>query len=200
MTKKKDSYHHGHLRATLLTVATEMIAEEGVEALTMRGLSRRIGVSRTAPYRHFDDKSALLAAIAEEGFNQLTQGIQPEDTDSGGNILSIFEKMWVGYVHFAIKNPTLYSLMFGKQIFNWQHYPGLLKAGAESFNQVVELVRIGQQTGKIKSGDPRKLAYVAWSMAHGLAIHTIDGRGERVGDREEVIQLAVQTLIKGLSK
>ena len=199
MAKKKTSYHHGDLRSALLEAATNMIAEEGVEILTMRGLSQRIGVSRTALYRHFDDKTALLAAIAEEGFKQMTQGIQPEIADSEGDILSIFEKTWIRYVHFAVENPTLYSLMFGKQIFDWQNYPGLLKAGTDSFNQVVELVRIGQQANKLKSGDPRKLAYVAWSMAHGLAIHTIDGRGDRVGDREEVIQLAVQTLIKGMS-
>ena len=199
MAKKKTSYHHGDLRSALLEAATNMIAEEGLEKLTMRGLSQRVGVSRTALYRHFDDKTALLAAIAEEGFKQMTQGIQPEIADSEGDILSIFEKMWIRYVHFAVENPTLYSLMFGKQIFDWQNYPGLLKAGTDSFNQVVELVRIGQQANKLKSGDPRKLAYVAWSMAHGLAIHTIDGRGDRVGDREEVIQLAVQTLIKGMS-
>jgi AcrR family transcriptional regulator len=198
MAQKKGAYHHGDLRSALLEVATTMIAEEGVENLTMRGLSQRIGVSRTALYRHFDDKSALLAAIAEEGFKQMTQGIRPGNADSEREILFIFEKMWIGYVHFAVKNPTLYSLMFGKHIFNWQNYPGLIKAGTESFNQVVELVRIAQQSHKMKPGDPRQLAYIAWSMAHGLALHTIDGRGSRVGDREEMVQLAVQTLLEGM--
>lgn len=199
MAKKKDQYHHGDLRSTLLKVAMEIITEEGVENLTMRGLSQRIGVSRTAPYRHFDDKSALLAAIAEEGFNQLIQqGIQQENVGGTEDVLLRFEKMWIGYVHFAVENPTLYSLMFGKQIFNWQDYPGLLKAGSESFNGVIELVRMCQQENKMKPGDPNKLAYVAWSMAHGLAIHTIDGRGNRVGNRKEVIQFAVQTLLEGM--
>lgn len=200
MTKKKDQYHHGDLRSTLLEVATGMIAEEGVENLTMRGLSQQIGVSRTALYRHFDDKSALLAAIAEEGFNQLAQGIRQKTADGDEDILSRFGKMWMGYIGFAMENPTLYSLMFGKQIFNWQDYPGLLRAGTESFNEVVELVRMCQQANQMKSGDPVKLAYVAWSMAHGLATHTIDGRGNRVGNREEVIQLAVQTLLDGMSQ
>lgn len=200
MAKKKDSYHHGDLRSTLLKVATDMIAEEGVENLTMRGLSQRIGVSRTALYRHFDDKSALLAAIAEEGFKQLTQAIQQEKVKGDEDILLGFEKIWIGYVCFAVENPTLYSLMFGKQILNWQDYPGLIKAGTEAFNEVVELVRLCQQADKMKSGDPRKLAYVAWSLAHGLATHTIDGRGDRMGNREEMFQLAAQTLLEGMSK
>ncbi len=64
MNKKRPQYHHGDLRAALLKVAAKMIAEQGIESLTLRALSERIGVSRTAPYRHFADKSTWRPATA----------------------------------------------------------------------------------------------------------------------------------------
>ena len=67
MSKKETRYHHSDLRSTLVEAAAAMIAETGVAGVTMRGLAQRVGVSRTAPYRHFADKAALLAAVAEEG-------------------------------------------------------------------------------------------------------------------------------------
>ena len=83
MDKKRDSYHHGDLRATLLGVAAHMIAERGVEGVTMRGLAEQIGVSRSAPYRHFADKAALLAAVAEDGFKRLAAGLRAAGAEQG---------------------------------------------------------------------------------------------------------------------
>ncbi len=68
----KRGYHHGDLRAALLEAAREVLAKEGVEALTLREVARRAGVTHAAPYRHFADKEALLAAVATEGFAALT--------------------------------------------------------------------------------------------------------------------------------
>jgi hypothetical protein len=90
--------------------------------------------------------------------------------------------------------------MFGQEVFNMREYPGLLRAGTAAFNQVIEMVRMCQQAKKIKSGDPQKLAYVAWAMAHGLSTHIIDNRGRRFGNREEVIQLSIDTLLEGMSE
>src|SRR5215212_5774767 len=68
---KKRAYHHGDLRRALLAEAVRIIAKKGVDALTLRSVGARLGVSRTALYRHFADKSALLAAVASEGFRML---------------------------------------------------------------------------------------------------------------------------------
>jgi AcrR family transcriptional regulator len=61
------NYHHGNLRAELLDTALQRLHEEGVEALSLRALARSVGVSQTAPYRHFSDKNDLLAALATRG-------------------------------------------------------------------------------------------------------------------------------------
>src|SRR5215467_12607566 len=69
-------YHHGDLRAALIRAGLAILAEEGVQALTLRAAARRAGVSHNAPYRHFADKEALLAAIAEEGFIDLAARVE----------------------------------------------------------------------------------------------------------------------------
>src|SRR5688572_4433622 len=69
--KRPGDYHHGDLRHALLQAALHTIQDQGVEALTLRGVGQKLGVSRTALYRHFADKSALLAAVAREGFRTL---------------------------------------------------------------------------------------------------------------------------------
>src|SRR5688572_18502563 len=71
--KPRDRYHHGDLRRALLDEALRTIQREGVEALTLRSIGRRLGVSRTALYRHFADKRALLSAVATEGFRMFRQ-------------------------------------------------------------------------------------------------------------------------------
>jgi AcrR family transcriptional regulator len=198
VAKKKDQYHHGDLRSTLLAVATEMIAEEGAENLTMRGLSQRIGVSRTAPYRHFPDKAALLAAVAEEGFTRLTHHLQAEKAKDTEDVLLCFHNMCVAYIHFAVENPTHYRLMFGKKPFEWQNHPGLAVAASAAFGEVMKIIREAQQENKMKPGSPHDLAYVAWAMIHGWVSLCIDGLVRNTVNIEELTHLTVQMLLEGM--
>jgi AcrR family transcriptional regulator len=69
-------YHHGDLRGVLIAVATELLAEEGVHTLSLRKIAQKAGVSHNAPYMHFADKEAVLAAIAEEGFRLLSETVR----------------------------------------------------------------------------------------------------------------------------
>src|SRR5258708_1624307 len=74
--QKPKSYHHGDLRNALIQAGLELLAEGGAEALDLRKVARRAGVSHAAPYRHFADKQALIVAITEEGFHWLAERIQ----------------------------------------------------------------------------------------------------------------------------
>ena len=76
MKNATDTYHHGNLRNALIVASMAILAEEGAAALTLRKAARKAGVSHAAPYRHFADKDALLAAIAEEGFQRLSAMIE----------------------------------------------------------------------------------------------------------------------------
>ena len=197
-SKKRESYHHGHLRTALLEVATEMIAEAGIESVTMRALSERIGVSRTAPYRHFADKAALLAGVAEEGFKRLGQHLQAVMLQEEVDILARFQQMGVAYIQFAVEHPTHYQLMFGREIANPEAYPDLEATGKAVFDLLVMTVQQGQAENKIKAGDPRNLALVAWATVHGVSSLVINGQIRGLTDLAGLANFATQTLGEGI--
>src|SRR5688572_3879770 len=110
--KPRRPYHHGNLRRALLDQALATIHAEGVNGLTLREIGARLGVSRTALYRHFADKRALLTAVATEGFRTLRHELVKawEDGGRGG---AAFQAMGVAYIRFADANPSHYRVMFG---------------------------------------------------------------------------------------
>src|SRR4051794_3243259 len=109
---KKRAYHHGDLRRALVKEAVRTIRTRGVEGLTLRAVGARVGVSRTALYRHFADKAALLAAVAREGFQTFRGDLFAAWTGSGGG-LEGFDAMGRAYVRFAVENRAHYRVMFG---------------------------------------------------------------------------------------
>ena len=198
MKQSNPAYHHGDLRAALLKTATEMIAEQGMESLTLRALSKRIGVSRTAPYRHFSDKSALLAVVAEEGFKRLYHKMQAAMKPAEGNIALQFQKMGVAYVQYAVENPTHYRLMFSCEAESQAQDPAIGTAGESVFDLLVETIRKGQAQAQFKPGESLDLAYVAWSAVHGLAILIVDAQIHSEFDMEALTLLTTQTVVEGM--
>jgi len=100
------TYHHGDLRPALLRAAGKILEQEGREAISLRDLARRAGVSHNAPYRHFADRGALLAALAEEGYALLAQALAGKP----------WREQAVTYVHFALANPARFGLMFTRPV------------------------------------------------------------------------------------
>jgi AcrR family transcriptional regulator len=171
----KKTYHHVDLRSALLESAARIVAEKGVDGVTMRDLARRAGVSRTAPYRHFADKTELLAAVAEDGFRRLSTAIRNAREKSTGPIRGL-ENAFIAYVAFAVENPTHYRLMFGPRFLDFSRHPRLAETAREAFHQLEVTIRDGQQAGRIQPGASFDLALVCWSMAHGMSTLFIDGR------------------------
>ncbi len=200
MGKKGNHYHHGDLRAALLEVAARVITEKGVEAITMRGLAEQIGVSRTAPYRHFVDKTALLAAVAEDGFNRLNARLREAKDQNADDPLLSFRRMCLVYVEFAVENPTHYRLMFGQEIMNRQDYPSLAAAADIIRIEATAIMQQGQQEQKIKPGHAGQFALAAWAMAHGLSLLFIDGRIPAAGKVRELTELTFESLLAGIEQ
>src|ERR671910_1744533 len=113
------TYHHGDLRAAVLAAASKMIEKEGLAALSVREAARRAGVSHNAPYRHFPDREALLAALAEEGFSLLGESLENRSGRELGE----------AYVRFALAHPQRFRLMFGG-VLPLAKYPELQQAAA----------------------------------------------------------------------
>jgi len=110
--KPAKPYHHGDLRHALLDEALRTIQTRGVEHLTLRTVGERLGVSRSALYRHFADKQALLATVGKEGFRKLGQVVAHAWERNGRGRIG-FAAMVRAYVQFAVAHPSHYRVMFG---------------------------------------------------------------------------------------
>ena len=167
--ERRASYHHGDLRHALLSAATSLIAERGLEQVTLREAARRAGVSHNAPYNHFESRDALLAALAAQGFADLAQHIGA--AGAGSEPLDAFIASAVAYVDFAAANPTRYRLMFGSAA-------GRSANGApeQARATLIAMITRAQEAGLFGRADPSELAGVLWSLVHGLADLAIAGR------------------------
>ncbi len=179
---RKNKNQYGDLRLRLLKTASEIISKEGLKKLTMRALSNQVGVSRTALYRHFENKDALLLAIAEEGFNELTIWYQKINRDKSIDSLSRLQNIGLAYIEFAIKNPGAFRLMFGQEITQQQRPAKLCSDAKETFNEYLIAVKAFQDEKNITLGDYSILANYSWAAVHGLAILLIDGQIQVLGE------------------
>jgi AcrR family transcriptional regulator len=175
-------YHHGNLREALLEVALRVIAKVGPAAFTLREVARRAGVSHNAPYRHFRDKDALLAAVAAQGFRELTRAMREpgERTAKGAsnrslNSLDKLKQSGLAYVAFAVRRPEHFTVMFDASVNNSKD-PEYTHASQEAFNTLLNYIRICQEEGQLLAGKTLERALYAWSLVHGIAKLAVAGR------------------------
>jgi AcrR family transcriptional regulator len=183
---KGGKYHHGDLRRALLDAALELVKEHGPSGITLREAARRAGVTHAAPYRHFADKEALLAALAEEGFMRLRAEV--EQAIEGTQASARLEQIGVSYIHFARNNPSQFRVMFGAEVGDKRRYPSLLMADQAVFDLATQAIRSAQEQGELPVGNPARMGLVSWSMLHGVASLIVDGQMERAGVRDEAIE------------
>ncbi|MGQ0741585.1 MAG: TetR/AcrR family transcriptional regulator [Alphaproteobacteria bacterium] len=155
--KRTRPYHHGDLSRALREAASSILETEGLEALSLRSVARRAGVSHAAPYRHYLNREALLADVATAGFEQLHEELVQAAQAPGAEADRIAH-IGGAYVRFATRHSGLLRLMFGPQLPNRSDFPGLA-AAADA---------IGDDIGKAL-GD-RALGLVVWSAVHGLSM------------------------------
>jgi AcrR family transcriptional regulator len=167
-TLHMSKYHHGDLRSTLIAVATELLTTEGIHTLSLRKIAQKAGVSHNAPYMHFADKEAVLAAIATEGFRQLTDAVAASVALLSGS--STRQKLLAAskaYVNFAIQHPNHLQVMFHP--YEMEKYPELLEASQQSLHHLSELVALGQHNGELAGGNLHHMTKAIWTMVHGVA-------------------------------
>lgn len=174
MTIETANYHHGNLRLALLDAAIDQIKEHGVEKLSMRGIARIVGVSQTAPYRHFEDKNHLLSEVATQAFSELYDVSMAAINPNESPIKNIHATGLV-YLQYAIDNPEKYGVIFGSRIQNRQSYPSMIEAGEKSFQILVNQVERGIEAGDFIPGCALILANTLWTQVHGAASLILDG-------------------------
>ena len=105
---RKTGYHHGKLRAALIVAGLELLENDGLEALSIRAIAARVGVSHTAPKNHFDNKRALCAALASEGYWRQAKVLK-DATSGNGPRRDKLRNAARAYVRFALAQPALFQ-------------------------------------------------------------------------------------------
>ena len=190
-------YHHGNLRQELLRAAETALEARGVQDLSLRELSRELGVSHASPQRHFATKQDLIDALAIMGFERLSSVVGKAAEARGQDFNARLTKAAHAYVGFALKHPALFALMFeAKRRPGMQ--PELRAALVSAFSHVPKILKEGQEAGKIVAGDPDRLALTLGAALHGLVAFSIEGK-VRGATIKTIVPETVQHVLNGLS-
>jgi AcrR family transcriptional regulator len=178
--KPAGRYHHGDLRRALLDAALLLVEEQGVAALSLRELARRLGVSHAAPGHHFPDRLALLVAMASEGFERLAEAMEtavaglppgPERLAAAGQ----------AYLRFALDHPSHLQVMFGPEVGGMKARPEALRDAGDRARRVLDgTIEALAGLSPRAPGTPRDPlvethTFAAWALLHGAARLWIDG-------------------------
>jgi AcrR family transcriptional regulator len=194
--KAKRPYHHGDLRAALMSAALSLIDEHGVKGLALSDAAHLAGVSVAAPYRHFKDKEALLAEIAAEGFTMFRDALahasqshpaqnQPEDK------VKRLVEMGVAYVDFALHHRSHFQVMWESGIIQANH-PEMQQTAQQAYRLLEDAAN-----GLLPRAHPSRqqaLVRAAWSLVHGYAMLTLAGELPAPGTEESAKNLLRQSL------
>ncbi|WP_307826710.1 TetR/AcrR family transcriptional regulator [Streptomyces pactum] len=205
----KSGYHHGDLRNALIAAAVELAVEGGPERVVLREAARRVGVSPTAAYRHFDGQAELLHAVQVAGQVALADALEAGAAQVPGDPEEVAEERFMAmgraYIHFAMERPGLYRSAFcripGSPDDAWTGTrPGGSEPQYRAFNLLSSALDELLATGRMPAHRRPTAEASAWAMVHGMADLVLDGPFSLLpeGEREAVIDGAVRTVLAGL--
>jgi AcrR family transcriptional regulator len=174
--KPRTSYHHGNLREAVLSESLTWIKKNGVESLSLREIAKKLGVTHSAPNKHFPKKESLLASLIEMGFIQFKEALLSAQEKMNVHPKEAFIQMGVAYFRFANENPEIYRLMFSNVLPDMSLYPACEKAGLESFEVLHQAVIYLQASGHLHKGDSLEISFLIWSLTHGYVLLAQEGR------------------------
>lgn len=197
----RSGYHHGNLKEALVRAALELIAEKGPAGFTFADAARWAGVSPAAPYRHYRDRDALMADVAQRGFVLFADALDKAWNDGKPDVLAGFDRLGKAYLDFAKREPAYYSAMFEAGV-PVDADPDLRTAGERAFG-VLRTAAEKLVAEMPAAGRPPALmvALHIWSMTHGIA--SLFGRGDAARrsvpmSPEELLEAAFLIYLKGL--
>jgi AcrR family transcriptional regulator len=167
MPSPKTAYHHGDLRSACVRAAMQLLEESGETALSLRAVARSAGVSPSAPYRHYEDREALVSAVAALGYRELAERLlAAHSSPSTPEQLAVVA---VAYVQFALERPALFRLMFGEP------------CDRDHDERSAATAAVSQYLGEIVARafpevDSEAMATAIWALVHGLAFLYLDGK------------------------
>ncbi len=195
----KNEYHHGNLKEEFLKIAFNFIAKEDIDKLTLKVLSDATGTSRSAIYKHFKSKDALIEKIIEDGFEQFDNSTSPILKDKDKPLIDRFYFTGKEYIKFAKENPNLYRLLFGKKYaYIREKIISIQDEDCSGFGALKLAIQEGQESGILKNDDSYKQAIIIWSSLHGLSSLIIDGFMDVAELYEKLYDDMFKTLLAGI--
>ncbi len=173
---QRETYHHGDLKNALIQAGIEILAQEGVGGLSLRKVARQAGVSHNAPYAHFADKQALIAAISTEGYTRLYERIRAAlDASPAQPERQLRAAAWA-YVQFALERPAHFKITLSGVLEKEKDYPAFVEISQRTFALVVALTADCQAAGVLRPGPPDLAAVAVWSLVHGFVSLLLEGQ------------------------
>jgi AcrR family transcriptional regulator len=201
-------YHHGNLKEALVEAARRFIAERGLGGFTLADAAKLVGVTPAALYRHFSGRDALVAEVAERGFDQLAERLAWA-LRGRGTPLERFTRMGEAYLAFAEDEPGFYAAMFSDRAGEdepkgpWGPVP---PAGAGERSGAFNLLVNGLMTAfpdGFDGVDPRFIALQIWAFSHGLATLSAAGqlpKGPGLPDKLDLLRAGIFAIVQGTSR
>lgn len=180
--KPTRSYHHGDLKAALKKAALKLVRQKGPRGFSLNEASRLAGVTVAAPYRHFEDKAALLAEIICDGNAMLAMEVRQAVETAGGTREQMLEA-GMAYLRFSVNHADYFSLIFNSGV-DKSRYPEVQRTAQDAFSIILGLVEQSEPTTALA----HQRALSAWALVHGLAALNADGALSAAADKEQGIE------------
>lgn len=199
------SYHHGNLREALIAEGMALAAEGGLDAVSIREVARRVGVSPAAPFRHFPDKVALMTAVAEEAMArfrvEIAAALARETSDDPIRRIRAIGK---AFLDWARRNPTHFEIISSRRAIDFAGSVSLGADNAQIQAQMVSLLEEAGRRGLLRVGDPQLIQITGRALVYGLARMLIDGQfpswGIAEDEAENVMERSLDLFLAGLLK
>ncbi len=200
MNPRKKAYHHGNLAESLLEAVDEIATKFGIEAVTLRGCAKIVGVSPSSAFRHYVDKRALLTAFATKALHQLSESMDSAKYQANNNGTNPFAAVGLAYIEFALDKPAFFRAMWREET---------TYTNDENYVEATKRLSRHMQGGfgeTITDDDPDSFSpeeLLAWSSVHGLANLFIDGpvnKGDSKDQKLSTAKVMIQTLSRAFDK
>jgi AcrR family transcriptional regulator len=199
------AYHHGNLREVLVARALALAAEGGIEAVSIREVARRAGVSPAAPFRHFSDKQMLMTAVAEEAMSRFRAEIGAVlAREPSPDPIRRLRAIGRAFLDWARRNPTHFEIISSRRSIDFDGSAVLRPANAEIQARVAALLQEAAGQGRLRVDDPQLIQIAARALVYGLSRMLIDGHfpawDVAEADVEAVMAKALDLFLSGLLK
>ncbi len=189
--------HDDGLRLRLLAAAAELVHAKGVDGLSLRHLAAVAQTSTTAIYSLFGGRSELLEAVVMQGFTSFTAA--QSKAAGGKDAIKDLHNLGTAYRHWALANPTLYTLMFSGALNDFVRSEEALSSSTDGLQPLIAAVRLGQATRVLRAADPESVAMHLWATVHGLASLELAGLKNDQQDWTVVFESSLEASLRAWS-